>query len=143
LSFLLQRLSGIALGLKDAEVSINSIVERLQRRFAGFYEQNEQYHLRYFTITDSFLVFSIIAILLMSVICAAGLYFTGEALFLVFPFFTICLIGVLWVSKQLGLKVAFGQKGREVLGPASSVATQILLGVVVILSILIFAALFG
>jgi hypothetical protein len=92
------------------EVNINSILNRLQRRFAGYYEQNEQYHLRYFTITDSFLVFSIIAILLTSGICAAGLYFTGEALFLVFPFFTICLLGVLWVFKRFGLKVGFGQK---------------------------------
>jgi hypothetical protein len=117
-------LSASALGLKDAEVSINSILERLQRRFAGYYEQNEQYHLRYFTITDSFLVFSIIAILLTSVICAAGLYFTGEALFLVFPFFTICLLSVLWVFKQLGLKLAFGQKGREVLGPVIIAASQ-------------------
>jgi hypothetical protein len=39
-------------------------MERLQRRFAGYYEQNEQYQLRYFTITDSFLVFSIVRDLL-------------------------------------------------------------------------------
>ena len=128
--------------MEDEEVNVNT-VKRLQRRFAGYYEQGEQFHLRYFTITDSFLVFSMIAIVLTSIICAAGIYYTGEALFLLFPFFTICLLGLLWVSKQLGLKIAFGQKGREVLGPTSSVSAQIFLAIVVILSILIVAVFCG
>ncbi len=124
-------------------MNVNTIVKRLQDGFAAYYEHCEQSTLRYFTITDSFLVFSIIAILLTIIICAAGIYYTGEALFLIFPFLTICLLGVLWLSRQFGLKVAYGQKGREVLGPATSVATEILLAVIVILSILILAAFFG